>query len=166
MPRPSFLLLCPNTLDALLALSVRDAETHLLTPVPDWIPEALFTPVSVTFGVYADETAVGLLSLVDPRLIDDGDTEHFQSDCLYVWRVMIDQSHRAQGYGTAALSFAKDYAQLIGLDGLSLTTKDRAEHNAMPLYRALGFTPSGRRLDGEIELVWRSAGSAQPPQQA
>lgn len=156
MPRLNFRQLSRYTLSPLTKLTLRADETHLIASPPDWLADAVFSPVSITYGIFAGETAVGIISLIDPRVIED-DKEHFQEDCLYVWRVMIDQNHRAQGFGTQAITFAKDYAQLIGLKGVSLTTMDRAAGNALPLYETLGFTPTGRRLDDEIELVWRSA---------
>jgi len=154
----TFVQLARNNVDALSMLKVRAAEKHLVTANPEWIAQAAFEQVSATFGVFENDVAVGLISLVDPRLFDDeADREDLQTDCLYVWRVMMDQHHRGKGLGTAAMNFVRDYAVLLGLQGVSLTTKDREAANALAFYEGLNFKPTGRRLDGEIELVWRVA---------
>jgi diamine N-acetyltransferase len=49
-------------------------------------------------------------------------------------------------------------AAAAGFSGMSLTTKDKADGNALAFYLNLGFVPSGRRLRGEIELVKFFAG--------
>lgn len=154
----NFLLVSMDQLDALMSLRVAGDEKHLIAPVSVWLAEASYLPDAITYGIYEGETPVGLISLIDPRLIDeDDDKSSFQADCLYVWRVMIDHRQRARGYGTAALDFAMNYARCIGLKGLSLTTMDQEVGNALIFYEGLGFAPTGRRIDGEIELVFRNA---------
>ncbi|SIS66086.1 GNAT family N-acetyltransferase [Neptunomonas antarctica] len=151
-----FLMLSPEILDSLLSLKIPDNEAHLISPNAEWIAEAAFMSKSITYGLFWRKQPVGLISLIDPRLLDqDDDNDHFQGDFLYVWRLMIDQHHRRQGYGRSAIRFAQSYAQLIGQKGVSLTTMDRASLNALPLYQSMGFEPTGRRLDDEIELIWQ-----------
>jgi diamine N-acetyltransferase len=149
-------MLSPEILDSLLSLKIPDNEAHLISPNAEWIAEAAFMSKSITYGLFRRKQPVGLISLIDPRLLDEeDDNDHFQGDFLYVWRLMIDQHHRRQGYGRAAIRFSQSYAQLIGQKGVSLTTMDRAPLNALPLYQSMGFEPTGRRLDDEIELVWQ-----------
>ena len=150
-----FLMLAPETLDSLLSLKIPDDEAHLISSNAEWIADAAFMSESITYGIFLGKEPVGLISLIDPRLLDkDDENAHFQGDCLYVWRLMIDQHHRRQGYGRSAIMFAQSYAQLIGQKGVSLTTMDKAPLNALPLYQSMGFEPTGRRLDDEVELVW------------
>lgn len=150
-----FGLLCGETLDPLMKLRVAEADRHLIAPNAEWIAQAALSDDVLTYGMFDGDRAVGMLSLIDPRCIDVGERAHFQEGCLYLWRLMIDGAVRRQGYGRAAVDFAKGYARLIGLDGVSLTTMDRSPVSALPLYEREGFVPTGRRLDGEIELVWR-----------
>lgn len=151
-----FLMLAPEVLGSLLSLKIPDDETHLISPNAEWIAEAAFMSESVTYGIFLGKQPIGLISLIDPRLLDqDDENDHFQGDCLYVWRLMIDKHHRRQGYGRAAIRFAQSYAHLIGQKGVSLTTMDKAPLNALPLYESMGFEPTGRRLDDEVELIWR-----------
>lgn len=155
-PKLDFLMLTEGQLDGLMSLRVAKDEEHLIAPVAEWLAEAAFTPDAISYGIYASRKPVGLLSLIDPRLIDeDDDMSHFQADCLFVWRVMTDYRCRRQGYGKAAMQFIIDYARCIGLDGVSLTTMDQEKGNALPFYERLGFQPTGRRIDNEIELVCR-----------
>ncbi len=154
-----FLPLCDTILRPLSTLSVAEDETHLIAPTDRWLREAMEARRARTFGVFADGP-VGLISLVDPRVEDD--TDHFQMDCLYIWRIMVDHRARGQGHGRAIMGFVRHYATLTGLSGVSLTTKDREPANARAFYERLGFAPTGRRLAGEIELVWHSEeGNAQ-----
>lgn len=153
----AFLRLCRANIDDVQALKIHDEERRLIAPVPEWIAQAAFVEEAVSFGLFAGEHAVGLMTLIDPRLFEDEkDREPFQIDCLYVWRVMVDRKQRGRGFGTQAIQFARSYARLVGLKGVSLTTRDDEPGNALPLYKKLGFSPTGRRLEGEIELVWRA----------
>lgn len=150
----AFLPLCDDLVPQLAALQVAEAERHLIAPTGAWMAQAALTPDARTFGVFAEQCAVGLLSLLDPRTRADFD--HGLPDHLYIWRVMVDEKARSLGHGAAIVTFAKNYAQLVGLNGVSLTTMDQKPHNALGFYHKQGFKPTGRRLDGEAELVWRA----------
>lgn len=67
---------------------------------------------------------------------------------------MIDHRFQGKGLGNQAINFSKRYASIIGLQGVSLTTMDKEEGNALHIYQKLGFIPTGRRLDDEIELIF------------
>jgi len=158
-----FIIVTHTNVVELSELKVRDEEDHLIAPNPEWIAEVAYANEALTYGMYSGDQPVGLLSLVDPRLVeDDEDREHFQTGCLYVWRVMVDRCHRGKGYGKAAIDFACRYAQLVGLEGVSLTTMDRERGSALAFHQAMGFVATGRRLDNEIELVRRFARPTKP----
>lgn len=141
-------------LDDLLELRVASAERALIAPTSDWLAEAAHLPFAFSFGIFAADHPVGLVSVIDPRLIDDDDdVSHYQPDCLYLWRLMVDHRHRGSGYGTAAVTFVGDLARCLGTSGVSLTTMDREPGNALDFYLRIGFTPTGRRLHEEIELM-------------
>ncbi|EPE2685108.1 GNAT family N-acetyltransferase [Vibrio alginolyticus] len=155
MDKISFLKVNSNIVDQVIDLKVGESQSHLIASNAEWIAQASFNEDSVSYGIYINDKAAGLISLIDPRVLEEFN-EHFQKDHLYVWRLMID--HRFQGYGLGkkAVNFSKQYASLIGLQGLSLTTMDKEEGNALSLYQRLGFIPTGRRLDDEIELIFSS----------
>ena len=154
----SFMALNHNNLRDLMRLQVRETESHLIASNSAWLAQAALSPHAATFGIYHANTACGLISLTDPRQIEDQeDRAHFQPDCLYVWRLMVDHTYRGKGVGTAAIDFAQRYASLLGLRGVSLTTMDREAGNAHTFYTHLNFKPTGRRLNDEIELVWHAS---------
>ncbi|ELB2864888.1 GNAT family N-acetyltransferase [Vibrio alginolyticus] len=153
MNNVSFLKVNGNIINDMIDLSVEESQKHLIANNAEWLAEARFNDDSVSYGIYLDHKPAGLISLIDPRLLDKFD-DHFQTEHLYVWRVMIDQRFQGKGLGNQAINFSKRYASIIGLQGVSLTTMDREEGNALSVYQKLGFTPTGRRLDDEIELIY------------
>ncbi|EOX4792143.1 GNAT family N-acetyltransferase [Vibrio alginolyticus] len=153
MNNVSFLKVNGNIINDMIDLSVEESQKHLIANNAEWLAEARFNDDSVSYGIYLDHKPAGLISLIDPRLLDKLD-DHFQTEHLYVWRVMIDQRFQGKGLGNQAINFSKRYASIIGLQGVSLTTMDREEGNALSVYQKLGFTPTGRRLDDEIELIY------------
>ncbi|AGQ94019.1 GNAT family N-acetyltransferase [Vibrio parahaemolyticus] len=153
MNNVGFLKINGNTIDDIIDLSVEESQKHLIANNAEWLAEASFNDDSVSYGIYLDDKPAGLISLIDPRLLDKFD-EHFQKDHLYVWRVMIDHRFQGKGLGNQAINFSKRYASIIGLQGVSLTTMDKEEGNALHIYQKLGFIPTGRRLDDEIELIF------------
>ena len=142
----------------LAALRVRDDERHLIAPNAEWLAQAAHVGEAITFGLFAEKRAVGLISLVDPRLVEDDEARaEFRPDCLWVWRLMVDRERRGRGFGAAAIEHARRYATLSGLDAVSLTTMDAEPGNALGFHERLGFRPTGRRVDGELELALRDA---------
>ena len=148
-----------DNVNGLMALRVRDDERHLIAPNPEWIAQAAHVSEAITFGVFAEKRPVGLISLIDPRLVGDDEARaEFRPDCLWVWRLMVDRERRGRGFGAAAIGHALRYATLSGLDAVSLTTMDAEPGNALGFYERLGFRPTGRRVDGEIELMLATSG--------
>lgn len=151
-------LISRATQDAFLGLRVGTTQGHLIAPNPEWLAEAAFVDESLSFGIVDGTQPVGLISVIDPRACDPPENDndsHFHPDCLYVWRVMIDHRHQGRGLARAALEASGMMARAMGLRGITLTTMDREAGNALGLYTALGFRPTGRRLDDEIELMLR-----------
>ena len=146
-----------NNVIELMFLSVRDDEKHLISPNTEWLAQAPHFEESQTYGIFHRGTAVGLISIINPLLASaDDQRTYYQSNCLYVWRLMIDHGHRHQGHGRAAIAFVLEQAQNRGMEGVSLTTMDKEPGNALPFYESLGFTATGRRLHDEVELIYRA----------
>ena len=153
-PDIEFIRLARSNARQLSGLKVRDSEEHLIASNAQWIAMAAFIDEATTYGMFRAGAPCGLISLIDPRLVQDEEgLENTQDGCLYVWRLMVDQHHRGHDVGTAAIRFAERQATALGFRGVSLTTMDHAELNALPFYTMLGFAPTGRRLGGEIELI-------------
>lgn len=141
-----------------MGLRVAASQSHLIAPNPEWLAEAAFVDESLSFGIVANQTPAGLISVIDPRATEPpapGDDTQFHRDCLYIWRLMIDHRYQGRGLARAAIASATGLARAMGLSGITLTTMDREPGHALGLYQRLGFGPTGRRLDGEIELMLR-----------
>ena len=137
-----------------MALQVHAHELEAIPPNPDWIAEALVHEESSTFGVFAETSAVGLVTLLDPRLVVSEEyLPHLRPDLLYLWRLMIDREHRDRGYGSATVKRAVQYAAEIGLSGVNLVTMETASHSATKFDEALKFRRTGRVFDDEAEFV-------------
>ncbi|OZS41909.1 spermidine acetyltransferase [Photobacterium sanguinicancri] len=149
----NFLKINGHIAEEVIKLAVGTNQDHLIATNAEWLTQANFNNDSIDFAIYHSGQPAGLISLIDPRIRAIPD-DHFQPDHLYVWRLMIDHAFQGKGIGNKAVNFAKNYAQLVGLSGVSLTTMDNEQGNAKPLYLANGFTPTGRRLDDEIELIF------------
>lgn len=139
-------------IDAVLALSVRDDEAHLIADNAEWLAQAAHVHASTTYGVWCAGKAVGLVSIIDPRISEDAPPSESVAGSLYVWRLMVDAQHRGRGIGSTVLASLARLAIALGLPRLRLTTMDRERGNALAFYRQLGFEPTGRRIDDEIEL--------------
>ncbi|MFA9386086.1 MAG: GNAT family N-acetyltransferase [Vibrio cyclitrophicus] len=153
MNKISFLKINNTIIDDIIALSVEESQKQLIANNAEWLAEAIFNDDSINYGIYLNNKPAGLISLIDPRILDTHD-EHFQKEHLYVWRVMIDHRFQGKGLGSQAINFSKKYASITGLKGVSLTTMDKEKGNALSIYQKLGFIPTGRRLDDEIELIF------------
>lgn len=138
-------------------LRVKDDQEHLIATNEYWLDQSARVDVSETFGLVKDGENVGLFSLIDPRHVpdEDEDRDHLQTDCGYLWRIMLDGKAQGQGLGPQALTLIEDYVRGAGLRGLSMTTMDTKAGNALPFYLSQGYTPTGRRLEDEIELIKR-----------
>ena len=114
----------------IIGLSVQEDQDHLISCNTRWLLEAANNCASIDYGIYLDGQPAGLISLIDPRIL--APDEHFHPDCLYVWRFMVDQNYQGKGLSKSAINFAKDYAKLMGLNGVTLTTMDQETGNALP----------------------------------
>lgn len=98
--------------------------------------------------IYAGETAVGLIAVVDPAL--KGATGPHE---LYLARLLVDQRYQGRGYGTAAME-----QFLAGARGRADVSSIRLSH--MPdnaavgrYYERFGFRHTGKvDDDGELEM--------------
>ena len=162
-PKLSFLPLTFETIAILSDIGPAAGKTTLVQTTARILAQSLVGQETTAFGAFWGGEAVGLIALEDSRVMD-GITEPLIQDCLFIWQVFVDAQHEGNGFGSAMIDFAKDYAQLIGLSGVALATNDAHRYSPLRFYEKHGFVPTGRRIedgpDDLIELVWR-AGS--PP---
>jgi len=140
------------TVDALMNIKVAPEQEKLVAPNAEWIAEAAYVPDCKTYGVFQDNEAVGMFSLVDPRLHPENYDE-YQPGCAFLWRIMVCGKHQHKGYGEKLIDLAFELAVEEGHRGLSLGIMEETMGNAKPFYERCGFKASGRQLNGETEMV-------------
>ncbi len=149
---PEFHPFSSDTLRPLAGLKVRDEQTTFVASNLMTMAQSIFEPGSKIYGIWEKATPVGLLAVVDmyhPEAdLDEGD----DPDGIYIWRLMVDQAHQGRGHGRAALEFAKSIACERGRSKLVISVVDEPG-GALPLYKKFGFRPTGRIVDGEVELI-------------
>ncbi len=149
---PEFRIFSRETLRPLAALKVYERQNTFVASNLMTMAQSIFEPGSEIYGVWDNATPVGLLAVVDmshPQAdLDEGD----DPDGIYIWRLMVDRAHQGNGHGKAALEFAKSLARERGRSKLVVSVVDEPG-GAMPLYEKFGFHPTGRIVDGEVELV-------------
>jgi RimJ/RimL family protein N-acetyltransferase len=92
-------------------------------------------------GIYAGDDAVGFLMTAEVTRAHPAP---------YLWRLLVDRRHQGRGIGRAALALLCDRLRADGHRTL-LTSWVDAKGGPAPFYRTLGFAPTGRIIDGEIE---------------
>lgn len=153
---PEFRPFSRDTLRPLAGLKVRDGQTKFVASNLMTMAQSIFEPGAEIYGVWGQSTPVGLLAVVDMSHHEADLEEGDDPDGIYIWRLMVDQAHQGRGYGRAALEFAKSLACERGRSNLIVSVVDEPG-GAMPLYTKFGFRPTGRIVDGEVELVMRLA---------
>ncbi|MCK0138493.1 GNAT family N-acetyltransferase [Aliiroseovarius sp. F47248L] len=149
---PKFRTLTRKTLQPLASLNVGSDQTTFVAPNLMTMAQSIFEPGSEMFGIWEHDTPVGFLAIVDmshPEAeLDEGD----DPDGIYIWRLMVDRAHQGQGYGLAALEFAKGIAREKGRSNVVTSVVD-VPGGALLLYEAFGFKKTGRIVDDEVELI-------------
>lgn len=134
-----------ETVRAVCLLHVAPEQRGFVAPNAVSFAEAMFEPKAWFRAVVADGLPVGFVMLS----IDVDKPE------VYLWRFMIDQRHQGRGYGRAAIGQVIEHARTVpGATGL-LVSWVPADGGPEPLYRGLGFEPTGE-MDGD-EVVARLA---------
>jgi hypothetical protein len=94
---PDLRLLRETTLRDMARVQVAEAGMRLVAPKPLWLAEALTIPDSLTWGLFKGDGAVGVISVLDPRLQDpDEDDRRAIVSACGGWRSIA-------GHGAAAM---------------------------------------------------------------
>ena len=142
-------------------LAVSPEQVDLIAPNEPWLDLALTVPEALSIGLLEDDQPIGLYTLTDTSNIPPSVlSHHFQKGCAYLWHFMLDKAAQGRGLGRIALAQVESHARRCAAIGLSLTTGDQKAGNALPFYSAQGYVPTGRRIEGEIELIKTFAGAA------
>lgn len=93
------------------------------------------------WGVEAEGEPVGFVMLAD---VTDAHPEP------YLWRLLVDRRHQGRGVGASVVA---RLVSLLRAEGRSTLTVSWVDGSGSPraFYEKLGFVPTGRLLDGEVE---------------
>lgn len=122
-------------------LAVGPSQSSFVAPNAVSLAQAMFEPKAWYRAIYAGERPVGFAML-------SIDTE---TPTYYLWRFMIGADYQGRGYGRAAI--AAIVAHVRSLPGATelLVSWVPAEGGPEPFYLGLGFVPTGKVEDGEVE---------------
>lgn len=95
-------------------------------------------------AIYADEAPVGFI--MTSEVPENGE--------YFLWRLMVDQNHQGNGYGSAALDLLVARIEAGGNAKFLLTDHLEGDGNAGGFYARHGFRYTGEVLD-QGELVMR-----------
>jgi len=140
-----------DDLGPLFRLRVTDAQREFVATNEISIAQAAYEPNTEIFGIWADQTLVGMVSLINTRgypHLEDGD----DPNAGFVWRLLVGIDHQAKGYGRAAMGQVEDWARGKALPKIYISAVPENEM-AIRLYEDIGYNRTGRVIDGEIELA-------------
>ena len=137
--------------EAVLALRVPEAQLRFVSSVADSLLEAEEEPHgrAIQWALYDDETPVGFVMISD----DVGAPGYIPQ---YLWKLLIDERHQRQGYGTVALDLVSDYFRRRPGVEVMWTSASQGEGSPIPFYERYGFEQTGETVfDNEVLLRLR-----------
>jgi RimJ/RimL family protein N-acetyltransferase len=128
-------------------LRTHHSQESLVAPMPVTWRDALFPEVVEGVqmvpwmgGVLAGGERVGFVMLSTTYDLRPG---------WYLWRLLIDRMHQRRGIGELVVKAVAALAD----EQLYTSCVDGVPGSPRPFYERLGFTPTGRIVDDELELV-------------
>lgn len=143
------------TVRDVLALEVSEEQRAYVAPNATSIAEAHFNPGAWFRGVYAGETSVGFIMLLDTEVPGAILRSPIGSGEVLLWRFMIDHRFQRHGYARRALDLAR--AHIRNRPGITrlISTYIPGEHGPEAFYRRYGFEKTGRfRANGREVEIW------------
>jgi diamine N-acetyltransferase len=123
-----------RTVRTICNLAVSEEQKNFVAPNAVSIAQAHFNKAAWFRAIYADETPVGFVMLV----------ENPKRGQYYLWRFMIDAKYQGRGYGKKALELVikrarrNPKAKALTLDVV------RAKGSAQKFYKSFGFEFTGK----------------------
>ena len=117
------------------------AQAKADTDLPHLLPDGLATPSHYMYAIEDGGRFAGYLWLCDR----DGELGH----SLFVYAVEIDVVFRGRGLGRAAMVFAEEQAQHLGIAKVALNVFGGNEV-ARGLYLALGYTETAVHMEKRV----------------
>jgi RimJ/RimL family protein N-acetyltransferase len=148
--RPSVVLLVditPENVRAVRRLEVHGSQRDLVADVVASLADAQVPelvdgePVVPWYrAIVADDQLVGFV------MISEQTSAHPEA---YLWRLLIDRAHQRRHIGEATIALVADRLRAVGQP--TLMTSWVGSGGAAGFYLGLGFVPTGRVDDGEVE---------------
>jgi diamine N-acetyltransferase len=103
-----------ETVRAIISLRVNSEQSRYVAPNATSIAEGLLNPGGWIRAIYAAETLVGLVMLLDPKVPGAKTRSPIDNASVYLWRLMVDHRFQKQGYGKRTLDLVCDHARRLG----------------------------------------------------
>lgn len=131
-----------QTVRDIVGLKVAPEQEGFVAPNAMSIAEAHFNDKAWYRAIYADETPVGFV-----MLLDDPQTPRY-----YLWRYMVDAQYQGYGFGRRALEQVIEYVR--SRPGAAELTVSYVPGEGSPrdFYARLGFAETGATHGGEREM--------------
>lgn len=129
-----------DNVQTLCHLTLKPGQEEFVAPNAVSLAEAHYYPVVWVRAIYADETAVGLV-----LLINDAKQSYY---CI--WRLMIGAEYQGKGYGQKAVEQVIEYVKGCPNATELLMSYNPGEGNPAKFYRKLGFVETGEIDNGQI----------------
>lgn len=126
-------------------LELKDWQKEFVShPVRSLAQAYVYYNQCTPFAVFSGSEVVGYV-----MVIYDYDEETYN-----IWHLMVDHRHQGKGFGRAAMELALEYIRTkpFGASNRVLLTVNPQNSAAGALYRALGFSKTGRSDGDEVEL--------------
>jgi RimJ/RimL family protein N-acetyltransferase len=148
--------LTADSLPEVRRLQTHKSQERFVAPVAHSLGDALLPAVVVGRQlepwyrcVEADGETVGFVMLARSNEV------HLEP---YLWRLLIDRLHQRRGVGHRAIDLVVAQCRSWG-DRTLLVSWRQGKGSPEPMYRALGFVPTGEVVDGEIVARLTFAGA-------
>lgn len=150
-----------ENLGAVLGLEVAEAQRGFVATNAKSIAQAHFYEEAWYRAIYADDEPVGFLMLHDEhQRAERMGVEPREVGYYFLWRMMIGAGHQGRGIGREAVALLIEHVKTRPHAARLLTSCRQGEGSPEGFYRTLGFEPTGKLEEGELELVLPLEGRA------
>jgi diamine N-acetyltransferase len=138
-----------------LALEVHQWQRGYVASNATSIAEGHFNPGAWFRAVYADETPVGFVALLDPEVPGAISRGVIRAGEVLLWRLMIDRRYQRRGYARQALDLLRSHIRSRPGVIRLISSYVPGDHGPEAFYLRYGFQKTGRfRADGREVEIW------------
>jgi len=144
-----------ETVRDILALDVNEHQRRYVASNSTSIAEAHFNPGAWLRAVYAAETPVGFIMLLDPTVPGAISRGPIEAGEILLWRFMIDHRYQHRGYARQALDQARSFFQNQPGVARLISSYVPGDHGPEQFYLRYGFQKTGRLRANAKEIeIW------------